>query len=63
MEKEWELPLKTDDIEMNELANRVKFESKDVVRFLTKNNRDILFKLDTIDYKTVHYLSEVRVEN
>ena len=47
---------------MKELGTRVKFESNDVIRFLTADNRDIMFRLDK-DGKTVHFLSEVQVEN
>ena len=31
----WELPIKTDDIDPVELAKRVRFESNNVIRFLT----------------------------
>ena len=54
-------PIKTNDMDKVELASRVKFESSSVIRFLTLDNRDILFKLDT-DGKHVHYISEVRAD-
>ena len=53
---EWVFPIKTDDIDKAELASRVKFESSSVVRYLTPDKRDILFKLDK-DGKRVHFMS------
>ena len=44
-ETNWSLPIKTDDIEPVELATRVRFEANNVVRILTKEDRDILFEL------------------
>lgn len=44
-ETDWTLPIRTDDIEPAELASRVRFEAKNVIRILTKENRDILFEL------------------
>ena len=44
-ETDWTLPIKTDDFEPEELASRVRFEAKNVIRFLTKENRDILYEL------------------
>ena len=44
------------------MASRVKFESNSVLRFLTPDNRDILYRLDE-DGKQVHYISEVKVDN
>ena len=44
-----------------DLAKRVKFESNNVVRILTSDDRDILFEL-VPDQKKVKYLSEVKVE-
>ena len=41
----WTLPIKTDDMEHLELARRVRFEAKNVVRVLTREDRDILFEL------------------
>ena len=41
----------------------MRFESNNVIRFITPTeHRDILFGLDS-DGKTMHYISEVRVEN
>ena len=59
---DWTLPLKTDDLDTLDLAHRVKFESNSVVRYLTHDNRDILYKLDR-DGKRVHYISEVKIDN
>ena len=60
--KDWTLPIKTNDLDIVDLASRVKFESNSVVRYLTRSNRDILYKLDE-DGKHVHYICEVKVEN
>ena len=59
---EWTIPIKTDDMDKVELASRVKFESISVIRFLTRDKRDILYKLDA-DGKNVHYMGECRVDN
>ena len=59
---EWTIPIKTDGIEKVELASRVKFESSSVIRYLTRDKRDILYRLDT-DGKHVHYIGEVKVDN
>ena len=55
-------PIRTDGLEDKELASRVKFESNSVFRFLTPDNRDILYRLDD-DEKQVHYISEIKVDN
>ena len=55
------LPIVIEGIEHVELAKRVKFESNNVIRFVTEDNRDILFEL-SLDNK-VKYLSEVPIEN
>ena len=47
---------------MIELATRVKFEASDIVRILTLDDRDILYKLD-VDHHEARYLTEVRMEN
>ena len=60
--KEWKIPLKTEHIEPAELERRVRFESNSIVRYLDRDNRDILYKLDE-DGKSVHYIGEVKVEN
>ena len=44
-----------------ELAKRVRFEANNIIRYLTKDNRDILFLL--LPDKTVMKVSEVQVEN
>ena len=44
-----------------ELAKRVRFEANNVIRFRTKDNRDILFLLK--QGKEVEKISEVQVEN
>ena len=59
---EWIIPINTDDMDKVELASRVKFESISVIRFLTRDKRDILYKLDT-DGKHVHYIGEAKVDN
>ena len=56
--KDWELPLRTDEYQTIDLAKRVKFESNKIIRFLTPNNRDILYELDE-DGKQVRNISEV----
>ena len=60
--KEWKLPLKTEDLETEELASMVKFESNSIIRFLTRDNRDILYKLDK-NGRDVHYITEFKVAN
>ena len=42
---EWELPIQTKDIDPRELSRRTKFESNDIIRIITKDKRDILFRL------------------
>ena len=59
---EWTIPLKTEEIEKVELASRVKFESNSVVRYLTRDKRDILYRLDQ-DGKCVHYIGKVKADN
>ena len=48
-EKKWQLPIMTEEIEHVQLARRVKFESNNVIRILTQDNRDILFELSLDD--------------
>ena len=57
--KEWKLPIKTEDLETEELASMVKFESNSIIRFLTRDNRDILYKLDK-NGSDVHYITEFK---
>ena len=45
LEKDWTLPLTKDDLETGELFKRVRFEANNIIRVLTKDNRDILYKL------------------
>ena len=46
---DWELPIKTKDIDGFELASRVRFESNNVIRFVTQDaNQDLLFSLDEL---------------
>ena len=40
----------------------MRFESNSIVRYLDRDNRDILYQLDK-DGKSVHYIGEVKVEN
>lgn len=49
--------IETSDMTHTEIAERVKFESSDVIRFLTRDNRDILYKLES-DLVRVKYLGE-----
>ena len=58
----WTIPLRTNEMDRLELASRVKFESNSVIRFLTRDKRDILFRLDGNE-QTVHYIGEVKVDN
>ena len=60
--KEWKLPIKTNDLETAELASKVKFESNSIIRFLTRDNRNILYKLDK-NGRDVHYITEFKVAN
>ena len=60
--KEWSIPLKTDDIDPAELEYRVRFETNSIVRYVNRDNRDILYQLDK-DGSSVHYIGEVKVEN
>ena len=53
----WQMPINTDDIDSLKLARRVRFESNDMVRFLTRDDRDILYHLDS-NGKNVHLLTE-----
>ena len=55
-----QLPVETEGIKQLELAKRVKFESNNVIRIVTQDNRDILFEL-SLDDKT-KYLSDVEIE-
>ena len=59
---EWIIPFRTDDIKKEELASRVKFESSSVIRYLTRDKRDILYRLDN-DGRSVNYIGEVQVDN
>ena len=59
----WHLPIYSDHIDDKvELAKRVRFESNDMVRLLTRDDRDILYHLDP-NGKNVHYVSEVKLYN
>ena len=58
-EQRWQLPIMTEGIELVELAKHVKFESSHVIRFLTWDDRDILFEFSLDD--KVKYLSVVEV--
>ena len=51
----------TEGVEHVELARRVKFESNNVIRILTQDNRDILYDLSPND--KVKYLSIVQLLN
>ena len=43
------IPFGANDIKKEELASRVKFESNSVIRCLTRDKRDILYRLDNIE--------------
>ena len=60
-ETDWKIPILTDGMDVKELAKRVRFESNNVIRILTRDNRDILFLLS--QDKTVKMISEVQLEN
>ena len=46
-ETEWTLPIDTNNLDPLELATRVRFESNNVVRFITTiTDRDLLYSLD-----------------
>ena len=45
VETDWTLPSKIDDFETVELAKRVRFEARNVIRILTEDNRDIMYQL------------------
>ena len=59
---EWTIPFRTSGITKEELASRVKFESNSVIRYLTRDKRDILYRLDN-DGTSVRYIDEVEVDN
>ena len=62
MEKtDWNLPIDTRGMNAFELAKRVRFESNNVIRYLTEDNRDILFLLK--HDRKVRKISEVQLEN
>ena len=54
--------MKTADLPLEDLEQRVRFESNSIVRYLNRDNRDILYQLDK-DGRSVHYIGEVKVEN
>ena len=65
-ELNWKVPISTDGIDAPELAKRVRFEANNIIRFRTKDSRDILFLLSqdkTTQETTVTKISEVQVEN
>ena len=60
--EDFSLPMRTNDFENAELATRIRFESKYVIRYLSLDKRDILFK---INYETMkaEYICEYSAEN
>ena len=62
VETEWEIPSKIDDFEPVELARRVRFEARNIIRILTKDNRDIMYQL-VQDRPVARYLGEFKVWN
>ena len=61
-EKPWTLPDEIDNMKLLQLAKRVRFEANNVIRLLTKDNRDILF-LIVPEEDRIEYLSDVQVTN
>ena len=59
---EWSMPSKIDDFEPVELARRVRFEAKNIIRILSKDNRDIMFQL-VQGRPIARYLGEFKVWN
>ena len=57
----WTIPIVTADWTPEELASRVRFESNDVIRIITEDERDILYELVPNQTEAL-YLSEVKVE-
>ena len=55
------MPIDTRGLDAFELGRRVRFEANNIIRYLTKDNRDTLFLL--LPDKTVRKISEVQVEN
>ena len=65
-ELNWKVPINTDGIGVVELAKRVRFEANNIIRFRTKDSRDILFLISqdkTTQETTITKISEVQVEN
>ena len=59
-------PINTDGMDAPELGKRVRFEANNIIRFRTKDNRDILFLLSqdkTTQASSIRKISEVQVEN
>ena len=54
---DWELPIQTKDIAPKELSTRTKFEANDIIRFVTKDKRDILYRLNQ-NQNQAEYLGE-----
>lgn len=40
----------------------MRFESNSIIRYINRDNRDLLYLLDP-NGKSVHYIGEVKVEN
>ena len=55
-------PIKLDDYSAEELARRMRFESEHVIRFLSKDDRDILYLYDQ-RINQLQYLSEAKSIN
>ena len=62
VDTEWEVPSKIDDFEPIELAKRVRFEARNIIRILTKDNRDIMYQL-VPERPVARYLGEFKVWN
>ena len=60
-ETDWNVPIDSRGMDAFELCRRVRFEANNIIRFLTKDNRDTLFLL--LPDKSVKKISEVQVEN
>ena len=55
------MPIDTRGLDAFELGRRVRFEANNIIRYLTKDNRDTLFLL--LPDNAVRKINEVQVEN
>ena len=45
LKETWKVPIFTDGMDVLEIARRVRFEASNIIRFRTRDSRDILFLL------------------